>query len=281
MWHLQTLTLLLTLATHMESRLTIDPSDDQAPDDPFCDSIPMTIAAASFDDRYNDCEVKMEKNIQKLLTEDMQKNALFKKCWKEAEGFWRENKYQVYDPKVKDFYAIAIAAYTSEDCNLYKPFNDATRAAGQSFEEYQKYHFKAFHFLLTRAATLLHHWPRRTLYRGAGPAFSAQEGNIVRFGHFTSSSFKRSVAEEFMIKTIFIIKHSEYGFPVKKFSMFVGEEEVLIPPYELFRVLSVLEGENNRNITITSDGQCSNWNCALLNGRKGKSDCPDHTVLFL
>ncbi|XP_030634885.1 ecto-ADP-ribosyltransferase 5-like [Chanos chanos] len=93
-------------------------------------------------------------------------------------------------------------------------------------------------------------------------------GTTVRFGRFASSSWDANANVKFGDKTCFII-HTKFGANISKFSVYKQEKEVLIPPYETFRVISVQYRMYNPYLwcevvyTLKSVGIQSYLNCAL------------------
>uniref|UniRef100_A0A8C3JSH7 NAD(P)(+)--arginine ADP-ribosyltransferase n=1 Tax=Calidris pygmaea TaxID=425635 RepID=A0A8C3JSH7_9CHAR len=166
-------------------------------------------------------------------------------------------------------HAVALMAYTLNR-GLYKDFNAAVREAGRSYREYlNKFHFKTLHFLLTQALKIL--WEAQTpqcyqVYRGVqGIRFTAQPRDPVRFGQFTSTSFLKSVAEDFTEATFFSVSTC-YGVPIRHYSMYPIEEEVLIPPFEIFEVTSITTHGKSNHIQLESMGTCSYHNCEWVTG---------------
>uniref|UniRef100_A0A8B9BK66 NAD(P)(+)--arginine ADP-ribosyltransferase n=1 Tax=Anser brachyrhynchus TaxID=132585 RepID=A0A8B9BK66_9AVES len=168
-------------------------------------------------------------------------------------------------------WAVAVLAYTAEG-DLYKQFNAAVREGGCCREhDLQSFPFKTLHFLLTEALRNLREAQDvqdcHNVYRGVkGIRFTAQLHQTVRFGQFASTSLKKEVAENFGQDTFFFV-YTCYGVPIKKFSFFPDQDEVLIPPFEVFKVTSVTRDTNGTFIHLRSQAACSTYNCALLKGK--------------
>uniref|UniRef100_A0A8C3KYR4 NAD(P)(+)--arginine ADP-ribosyltransferase n=1 Tax=Chrysolophus pictus TaxID=9089 RepID=A0A8C3KYR4_CHRPC len=166
-----------------------------------------------------------------------------------------------------------MLAYTMEG-KLYHQFNTATRRDGISRQHYLRFFpFKTLHFLLTRALhTLRESQPQRChhVYRGVkGTRFTAQQGQVVRFGQFTSSSLRKKVAESFGQDTFFSVETC-YGVPIKDLSAFPTEDEVLIPPSEQFRVTNITYTEGRSFIQLRSQGMHSTYNCEFVKEKRCK-----------
>ena len=127
---------------------------------------------------------------------------------------------------------------------MYSEFNKKTRELGP---KNPKYDFKAMYYFLSAA---IHAIKKKTpqgrpykVYRGVSYPVTAQVGQPFHFNSFTSTSGSRSVAEKFLPNrggTLFIIE-SYLGGKIGQFSAFPGENEVLVPPCEKFKVLKVLK----------------------------------------
>ncbi|GLD71365.1 T-cell ecto-ADP-ribosyltransferase 1-like isoform X1 [Lates japonicus] len=93
------------------------------------------------------------------------------------------------------------------------------------------------HFWLTSAIQILSdNMTCHTTYRRTDLLFTAKLNHIVRFGFFASSSFKTTLTQ-FGTKTCFEIKTCSGAFLGNYSDLGTEEEEVLIPPYELFMVV--------------------------------------------
>ncbi|XP_031752244.1 erythroblast NAD(P)(+)--arginine ADP-ribosyltransferase-like [Xenopus tropicalis] len=225
----------------------------------------LDMAPNSYDDQYSKCIKKMEAEISTFLSQESYVNRDFSEAWDVATTKWENIKRDMKVPSgFKDEYAIATLVYTSAKPDIYTPFNEAVRQAGQSRDYYLRYfNYKALHYYLTRAVQMLKTKSCHNVFRGTKTPFSATQGNKVRFGQFTSSSTKKTVADEFGTGTNFTITTC-HGASIKHLSFFPSEEEVLIPPYETFKVTDVRTGSGSNVITLVSVGTQSNHNCWYL-----------------
>ncbi|XP_043539107.1 NAD(P)(+)--arginine ADP-ribosyltransferase 2-like [Chiloscyllium plagiosum] len=141
---------------------------------------------------------------------------------------------------------MAINAYTQES-SLYEEFNAATRKYGASDTIYQtNFHFKSFHYLFSVALAKFQQKQHIT-FRGVRILFNATKGEDVRLGQFSSTSLMRSIAISFMnsrsdANTLFEIR-TKLGVLIWEFSDMEHEEEVVIPPTEVFEVENMPEWE--------------------------------------
>lgn len=220
----------------------------------------------SFDDQYNGCVGTMEDKVEDLQhTEFANRN--YANVWDRSTTVW--NKMQPQG--LQQNYAIAILAYTQSKGSLFRELNREVQIAGQSEDYYLKnFQFKSFHFLVTRALQLLRanaNGKCYTTYRGvSGIKFTTERSRKVRFGYFASSSLEEKVAMGFGDHTFFTIKTC-HGAYIKDFSIFRDEEEVLIPPYELFQVEEYVRTSSGKiRIRLTSVGKWSKYNCVYATG---------------
>ncbi|XP_018430858.1 PREDICTED: GPI-linked NAD(P)(+)--arginine ADP-ribosyltransferase 1, partial [Nanorana parkeri] len=240
----------------------------------------LDMARSSFDDQYKGCGDIMEAEIPQLFQTEYSTNTEFAHAWDTATFKWeKEKKRQTSLPKgFKDQYAIALLAYTING-PLHKLFNDAVRQAGRSKEYYlRNFHFKVLHYYLTKALQELdvEETPAcHKVFRGIrGVRFKAERQSNVRFGQFTSSSMNDQNALQFGEDTFFSI-YTCYGVSIKNFSFFPGEDEVLIPPFEKFKVTNFSKEGDRNVVTLKSLEKSSIYNCELAKERKCKSRwCP-------
>ncbi|NXI82499.1 NRT2 ribosyltransferase, partial [Rhipidura dahli] len=227
--------------------------------------LPLDMAKNSFDDQYWDCGPAMAAALPALKYSEFQQNPLFARGWAKATAEWQCRGSRVY-PLPSPDHAIALMAYTMDD--LYREFNSAVRVAGRSRQEYRdNFHWKTLHFLLTDALAVLN--PAHQcyeVYRGVeGIHFTAERGHTVRFGQFTSASRLQAVANEFGNDTKFQV-YTCHGVAIWGYSAKVSQQEVLIPPFETFKVTDVTQKGNTAEIRLHSNGIHSNYNCEWLRG---------------
>ncbi|XP_056341813.1 erythroblast NAD(P)(+)--arginine ADP-ribosyltransferase-like isoform X2 [Oenanthe melanoleuca] len=227
----------------------------------------LDMAPDSFDDQYRGCGLAMKEELLALKSSELQKNSRFAEVWPKAISMWHFWGSRVSPLSSKD-QAIAIMAYTME--GLYKEFNDQVRVAGRSPVSYRdKFHFKTLHFLLTDALATLRvkqGQKCRCVFRGVKKyKFKAKVGDTVRFGQFASSTLCENVIHDFGNSTVFKVQTC-HGAYIRNFSRYPIEEEVLIPPFEKFKVTKVIEGTENVQIHLDSIGTYSKYNCEWLKG---------------
>ncbi|XP_004476787.1 GPI-linked NAD(P)(+)--arginine ADP-ribosyltransferase 1 isoform X2 [Dasypus novemcinctus] len=247
------------------------------------------MALASFDDQYAGCAVAMTAALPDLNRTEFQANKVYAAGWALASSQWQER--QAWGPEwglgparppprppgFRDEHGVALLAYTANS-PLHKEFNAAVREAGRSRAHYLRHFpFKTLHFLLTEALQLLGGGqpPSRChqVFRGVhGLRFRpAGPGAAVRLGGFASASLKNVAAQQFGEDTFFGI-WTCLGAPIKGYSFFPGEEEVLIPPFETFQVVNASRpAQGPARIYLRALGKHSTYNCEYLKDKQCKS----------
>ncbi|KAE8278872.1 Erythroblast NAD(P)(+)--arginine ADP-ribosyltransferase [Larimichthys crocea] len=136
----------------------------------------------------------------------------------------------------------AICIYT--DKIAYKPFNEAVRTMGKIYGDKDNDHlfeYHSLHYLLTSAIQILN--PNRqplTVYRRTKDDYTGTKDQIIRFGMFASSSLRTDLYS-FGTITCFQIE-TWFGADLTEYEMNEGQKEVLIPPYEKFKITDIYEG---------------------------------------
>ncbi|NXG01869.1 NARE ribosyltransferase, partial [Sakesphorus luctuosus] len=226
----------------------------------------LDMAPNSFDDQYLKCP-GMWMRLPMLNRFEFALNSLYARVWAMADA---KKEPEPLGSLQRREEAVALRAYTMADTGLYREFNDAVRKGGRSLENYlEKFDYKVMHFLLTEALGDLRknksHLKCLDVYRGTRDRFTAKPGEIIRFGQFTSTSLRKSVSEGFGTATIFEV-HTCHGAKIEDFSAKPEEKEVLIPPFETFKVINVSHQSHTTFIQLRSHSVHSNYNCALLKG---------------
>ncbi|XP_030634892.1 ecto-ADP-ribosyltransferase 5-like [Chanos chanos] len=227
---------------------------------------PLDMANDSVDDAYMDCAEKMSELVKKqYLKQERNANANFSKAWRFAE-----KKAKSEDGLEKE-HAVAIWIYTSENPKIYADFNKAVGNGSKSYKN-GKFQYHSLHFLLTTAIQRLKakQKPGMRTYRRTRDSYdNVAIGTTIRFNRFASTSLDYKGTEMFGEKTCFEI-YTHCGADITKFSALKREKEVLIPPYEKFKVTSVQMKKRRPDLwcdvvyTLKGDGIQSNLDCALF-----------------
>ncbi|NXT82335.1 NARE ribosyltransferase, partial [Zapornia atra] len=233
----------------------------------------LDMAPNSFDDQYKGCSDQMEAKLQELNRTEFESNSIYAEAWKKASAEFQ--RHRLPSSVLKPLQAIALLAYTVESPPMRQKFNEDVGEAGCSREEYLlSFHFKVLHFLLTQAIGALRHAQPRRCYNVYSVVqdiiFTAQPGEIVRFGKFAESALNKEHTEGFGDGTIFSVKTC-YGVPIRGGSEELSGEGVIIPPFETFEVVSVTRKGNTAHIELHSKDVYSKYNCEFV---KAAPDCP-------
>ncbi|XP_026158976.1 ecto-ADP-ribosyltransferase 5-like [Mastacembelus armatus] len=188
--------------------------------------ISLNMAEDSVDDMYFGCsEAMMEKVMNHEIVRITSQQF--------ASDMQRENVALTRE------HQEAICNYTSN--TIYKKFNDAVRNDGKNYPS--SFQFNTLHFLLTSAIQILNNNNTcYTAYRRTKDRFEGHVNNVIRFGSFASSSLNTTQGL-FGHETCFEIKTCS-GAYLKPYSCIPSEEEVLIPPYEIFKITKKVMGKN-------------------------------------
>ncbi|XP_006885603.1 PREDICTED: GPI-linked NAD(P)(+)--arginine ADP-ribosyltransferase 1 [Elephantulus edwardii] len=250
----------------------------------FSQEMPLDMALASFDDQYAGCAVAMTAALPDLNRTEFQANKVYADGWVLASSQWQER--QAWGPEwslsatrapvppgFRDQHGVALLAYTANS-PLHKEFNAAVREAGRSRNHYlHHFSFKTLHFLLTEALQLLGRGQCRQVFRGVtGLRFRPSgPGATVRLGGFASASLQNAAAQNFGQDTFFGI-WTCLGAPIKGYSFFPGEEEVLIPPFETFQVINASRpAQGPARIYLRALGKRSTYNCEYIKDKQCKA----------
>uniref|UniRef100_A0A4W5MNL0 NAD(P)(+)--arginine ADP-ribosyltransferase n=1 Tax=Hucho hucho TaxID=62062 RepID=A0A4W5MNL0_9TELE len=144
--------------------------------------------------------------------------------------------------KLSKNYSLAIQVYVNATANIYKSFNNATRTQYKSYNKTFKYH--SLHFLLT---------------------------------NFTSNTLDKKIAKGFGSKSCFEIA-TYFGAPLGKYSQLAHENEVLIPPYEVFKITKVMKRKDKKDLWCdvvyklksTKKIRKSDLNCQMVRALQGE-----------
>lgn len=225
-------------------------------------AIPLSLSPDSVDDMYHGCSEKMLIKVKRLLP----------RSTREGLHTTHTRLCALRAMRSKDFYDElslnhfrALCAYTA---GSYANLNRAVRTGKDSYRA--SFEFHALHFLLSDAIRILKVNQRScyTSFRRSRMLFMGKPGQTMRFGSFASSSLNKEL-RHFGQKTCFQI-HTCFGAYLKSYSEFDSDEdEVLIPPYEMFKIVSAdMSGANHLHCdvlyTLETAGIYSNLNCQVV-----------------
>lgn len=168
---------------------------------------------------------------------------MFQKAWDEAK------KLNKNSTKLSENELLSVVVYTLENPRIYQVFNDQTREFQKSLGD-ERFQYKGMHFFLHSAINKLQDkvCPYH-VYRGVTHKVTADVGDGFHFDFFTSTTTNLKIAKQFGTQnrpnntweeiTIFEIPETFKGAKLGRLSKFAGEEEVVIPPCEKFRVVEI------------------------------------------
>lgn len=213
--------------------------------------IKLDMASHSVDDQYTWCQKEMEKWMkQNSLQKESESNKNYANVWNEVKRKFRKSSLSVQ----------IIKMYTAKDFH-----NDFNVAMSSGKVNYRKdFPYKTFHYLLTRAVQKFKLNNCKIVYRRSNISFVTDvEDKQMRFGRFASTSLNKDITK-FGNKSCFEI-HTCFGADINMLSEYPNENEVLIPPYEVFKITKVTRNVMDCDVfyTLMSTGQYSYMNCTL------------------
>eukprot|EP00063_Salmo_salar_P075279 XP_014050114.1 PREDICTED: erythroblast NAD(P)(+)--arginine ADP-ribosyltransferase-like [Salmo salar] len=238
---------------------------------------PLDMVLNCVDDMYNGCTEQMHNKVQKeYLKHEIRNVGIFKQAWMKAEGCAKnvkqrfqkdKSKYNSKDKLTHD-HIKAICAYSGGQTKIYPVFNQAVRTNRTEYTT--SFQFHSLHFLLTDALRLLKENQQgcHTTYRRTNMEFGGKVNQLIRFGFFASSSLDKGISQSFGEKSCFEIKTCA-GAYLKSYPV-LGEQEkeVLIPPFEMFKITKQEKGQNVLNckslFKLESVGFQYNLNCKAV-----------------
>ncbi|XP_020743108.2 ecto-ADP-ribosyltransferase 4 [Odocoileus virginianus] len=236
--------------------------------------IDFDLAPNSFDDQYQGCSQQvMEMLLQgDYFTEELESNKDYRKVWKQTHFNWL-NQEKPLPRNMTTTHAVAVLVYLSDN-RVHLDFSRAMAIAAGSPQQYRhSFHFKYLHYFLTSAIQLL----RKEIISRKDPLcyevhhelkgvyLQAPVGAIVRFGQFLSTSPAREQAQRFENQTLFTMLTC-LGAPLQDLSL----KKVLVPPYELFKVVNASYHPRGNWLQLLSNGTQSMYNCQLLKASSRK-----------
>ncbi|KAK7910196.1 hypothetical protein WMY93_014880 [Mugilogobius chulae] len=199
----------------------------------------LDMVPQSVDDMYQNCKPKMSEIVTaKYFPSEMKSNKLFENAWKKTEQCAKDKFSTRQNKKLSENEIHALCIYTANDLGLFKVFNDMVRTSGAKYTSNGfKYH--TLHFWLTLAIQNINPNKQcRTTYRRTTVKFMGKVGQTIRFGSFTSTSTRTDVLE-YGKETCFYVRTC-LGAPIQDYSLYNNEAEVLVPPYEKFKITEIV-----------------------------------------
>lgn len=228
----------------------------------------FNLAPDSFDDQYQGCSQQVMEELRQgdYFTKELEARRNYSRVWHNSHLTWL-NRDKALPENMTITHAVAILVYTLNK-NIRSDFTKAMVSAARSPWQYKhSFHFKYLHYYLTSAIQLLR---KKSVIKNGSLCYEvhyeadfyleAYTGATIRFGHFLSSSLLRKEAQNFGNQTLFTI-FTCLGAPVEDFSL---KKEVLVPPYEVFKVVNMSYHPRGNWLQLRSTGNLSTYNCQLL-----------------
>lgn len=224
--------------------------------------IPLGMVDDAVDDMYFGCKERMPKKL---------KDKYFGKeiTGKFGEAWEADKKSITQDTVLTDDEKKAVSVYVQGKDQWYSKLNDRVRS-GRADYGTDNFTFHYFHFWLTSAIQSLNKDAKcYNSYHRSNITFIGNDSQTFRFGAFTSSSLITKLSH-FGRETCFKIKTC-LGGSLGNHSKLPHEQEVLIPPYEMFTISKKIkdrfvEGlEDCKQVyVLETAGNHSNLNCNLF-----------------
>lgn len=201
------------------------------------------MATDCVDDMFDGCKSETASVIDLFGVSEWHVGLNFSIGWASAESGAKKPVHE----HLKEEHATVIYMYTQVD-NIQQEFDQAVKTGKHDYSTYRfKFHY--FYFYLTDAVQVLRHNQtscRRTFY-GTRKHFERNVINTnMRFGAFTwAASSKQSFDLKANVSCFEI--YSCFGADITYYSATNQAGQVLIPPYEVFKITDV----------VTDDPWCS------------------------
>lgn len=226
------------------------------------------MASDSVDDRYVGCRDQAFETFIKggLLDEELKLNTDFSKAWIIEEACLKQK------PETSKEHLTALTAHNSEDQKIIADFNQAVKTLGANATLYkEKFHFKAFHFLLMDSMRKQQPKDCKTVYAVPGYRYSDSKGSKVRLGQFLKAYSSFSYLGKMMdLEGSLVFNITSCFFAKMGADVCSAEDAVLLSPAEVF-TLENFEKVNEKEketeyevITLKHAGLFSYHNCYIF-----------------
>ncbi|KAK7910202.1 hypothetical protein WMY93_014886 [Mugilogobius chulae] len=199
----------------------------------------------SVDDMFSHCVEEMANKVQEVYFPREIKESDFETDWQKSEDCTYESFVRLLDEDkalTKDhLQAICVYADKWPYLPATETLNEALSLGARNYST-PAFQYHASYYWLTTAVQHLQHLRKscETAYRRSDLVYEGEEKQIIRFGFFASSSRSPNMVG-FGEETCFHIKTclgAHIGYYTNDSSIY----EVLIPPYEKFKVIKILSG---------------------------------------
>lgn len=216
------------------------------------------------DDLYSGCRQQaMERFVHSgLLGRELNDSVAFSHSWAV------NSKCSALIPGGKQAHTTALAAYAFGDPAFLETFDNAVETMGVNVSTYEsRFHFKALHFLLMDAMTLLRPARCQTVFFLYEDRSIPKKGSTVRFGSFTTalSTFQTLKKLEDLEDLVVLNITACFYVNVEEHVCRKEREQVLLSPAEEFVVESVNKIDDDdtqyTEIVLKSSQLNSTHNC--------------------
>lgn len=216
------------------------------------------------DDLYSGCRQQAMKRfiLSDLLKQELNVSAAFSHSWVS------NSKCAALIPGGKQAHTTALSAYAFGDPEFLETFDNAVETMGVNVSTYEnRFHFKALHFLLMDAMTLLKPTKCQTVFFLYEDSYIPKKGSIVRFGSFTLalSTFQTLKKLEDLEGLVVLNITSCFFVNVEEYICMKEREQVLLSPAEEFMVETVNKIDDDdtqyTEIVLKSSQLNSTHNC--------------------
>ncbi|KAM9363651.1 ecto-ADP-ribosyltransferase 4-like [Symphorus nematophorus] len=202
---------------------------------PKTGGLPLDMATDSIDDMYDGCRSETASMIDLFGVFEWHFNRNFSFAWASVE----KNAKKPVHQHLKEDHAIVMYMYTKLKY-IEQDFNKAVKTGKHKYST-SEFKFHYFYFYLTDAVQALRHNQTscRTTYYRTWKHFDRSVINTnMRFGAFTqATSSKQSFNLNGNVSCFEI--HSCFGADITYYSAAQQMGQVLIPPYEVFKITDV------------------------------------------
>uniref|UniRef100_A0A3Q3M7W2 NAD(P)(+)--arginine ADP-ribosyltransferase n=1 Tax=Labrus bergylta TaxID=56723 RepID=A0A3Q3M7W2_9LABR len=229
----------LSCATALHQTQTLG-VDSQITRGPLTAILPLDMATESIDDMFDGCRSEAASMIDLFGVFEWHFNRNFSYAWAVAE----RNAKKPAHRQLKDDHAVALHMYTQVKF-IQQEFNKAVQTGKHEYNTYG-FRFHYLYFYLTDAVKVLRQNSTscRTTYHRTKMHFNHNVINTnMRFGAFTWASLSK-FGDESGFEIVLC-----HGADVSLFlKLGEAEREALIPPYEVFKVISVKRRSEQKNL---------------------------------
>lgn len=226
------------------------------------EAIQLEFYENSIDDMFSNCKEMMKMFFAKFS--DKLEEEGYKTHWVNEKSKIKKDD-DILTPEEQQ----AIRVYTENKNGMYREFNSAVRTGENKYGK-NLFKFHKLYFLLVSSVQKLKIVDKNNCYstyrRYTREVKFNSDTDKIRFGSFASSSLTPDQKHYGNTSCLEVI--SCYGAAIEKYSAYPEEEEVLIPPYEMFQLIKGNDVEKLKDCetryVLKSVGFKSKLDCILV-----------------